>query len=54
VIIIIQDIYKNYIESPKSVNLLVNKKFSNSYNDARDEEYNKVTDYIKFLKQNLN
>ena len=36
------------------VALCIKNKFNNSYKDIEDEKFNKVTDYIKFLKQNPN
>tara|TARA_B110000858_G_scaffold109627_1_gene125257 strand:- start:371 stop:598 length:228 start_codon:yes stop_codon:yes gene_type:complete len=36
------------------VALCVKNKFNNSYKDIDDEKFNKVRDYIEFLKQNPN
>ena len=36
------------------VALCVKNKFNNSYKDIDDEKFNKVKDYIEFLKQNPN
>ena len=36
------------------VALCIKNKFNNSYKDIDDEKFNKVKDYIEFLKQNPN
>ena len=36
------------------VALCVKNRFNNSYKDIDDEKFNKVRDYIEFLKQNPN
>ena len=36
------------------VALCVKNKFNNSYKDIDDEKFNKVRDYIEFLKHNPN
>ena len=36
------------------VALCVKNRFNNSYKDIEDENFNEVTDYIEFLKQNPN
>ena len=36
------------------VALCVKNKFNNSYKDIDDEKFNKIRDYIEFLKQNPN
>ena len=36
------------------VALCIKNKFNNSYKDIDDEKFNKVRDYIEFLKQNPN